>query len=70
MIMLPLLTSARYVSTSIDEFSRYTWVNLLKNKDHVFEQFNEFRALSKKQCNQIVKCLGPDYGGEYVGKSF
>jgi hypothetical protein len=28
----PSLTSARYVLTFIDDFSRYTWVYLLKNK--------------------------------------
>jgi hypothetical protein len=46
----PSLVGARYVLTFIDDFSRYTWVYFLKNKDHVFEKFKEFRALVEKQC--------------------
>jgi hypothetical protein len=44
----PSLVGARYVLTFIDDFSRYTWVYFLKNKDHVFEKFKEFRALVEK----------------------
>jgi hypothetical protein len=46
----PSLIGARYVLTFIDDFPSILWVYFLKNKDHVFEKFKEFRALSKNQC--------------------
>jgi hypothetical protein len=66
----PSLTSARYVLTFNDDLSHYTWVYFLKNKIHVFEIFNEFRALDEKQCGQPIKCLKSDNGEEYVGRRF
>jgi hypothetical protein len=41
---------ARYVLSFIDDFSKYTWVYLLKNEDRVFEKIKEFQALSENQC--------------------
>ena len=34
-----------YYASFIDEYSRNTWIYLLKNKDEVFERFKEFKAL-------------------------
>ena len=59
------LVGARYVLKYIDDVSYYTWVYLLKNKSHVFEQFKEFRTLDEKQCGQPVKCFISNNGGEY-----
>jgi hypothetical protein len=54
----------------IDDFSRFTWVYILKKKDIVFEKFKEFRALAKKKCGEPVKCLKFDNGGEHVNRAF
>ena len=45
----PLLIDAKYIFTFIDDISRYTSVYFLKNNNHVFEKFKEFRELAKKQ---------------------
>jgi hypothetical protein len=65
-----LVVGARYVLTFIDDFSRYTWVYLLKNKSCSFEKFKKFRALVEKQCVQTVKFLRPNKRGDYVGDDF
>jgi hypothetical protein len=44
------LAGARYIFTFIDDFSRFTWVFFLKNKNLVFEKFKEFWAFAEKQC--------------------
>jgi len=63
----PSLASAlNYILTFIDDFSKFAWVYFLKNKNHVFEKFKEFRALAKKECSQSTKCLRSYNGGEYV----
>lgn len=41
-INLPSLAGLRYILTFIGDFSRFTWVFFLKNKNLVFEKFKEF----------------------------
>jgi hypothetical protein len=48
-INLPSLAGARYIVTFIDDFSHFTCVYFLKNKNLVFEKF-EFWAFDEKQC--------------------
>jgi transposase InsO family protein len=56
--------------TFIDDFSHFTWVFFLKNKNLVFEKFKEFWAFAEKQCGRPIKCLRSDNGGEYVNRPF
>lgn len=66
----PYLASARYVLTFVDDFSRFTCLFFLKNKDIVSKKFKKFRTLDEKQCSQLVKCLRSDNGGKHVSKAF
>ena len=52
--------------TFIYDFSRYTWVYLLKNKSKVFEHFEDFKALVETQSKRKIKALHTNNGGEYV----
>jgi hypothetical protein len=45
-------------------------VFFLKNKDHVFENFKEFKVFVEKQCDRDVEYLRSDNGVEYVSKAF
>ena len=56
--------------TFIDDFSRYTWVYLLKTKDEVYDIFVKFKSLVENQLNGKIKCLRSDNGGEYTSKKF
>ena len=66
----PTLYVARYALTFIDDFSKYTWLYFLKNKDRVFDKFKEIRLLVEKKHGQPMKCLIFDNGGEFVSKDF
>ena len=39
----------------IDDFSRKTWIYILKNKDEVFNKFKEFKALIKNHTEKKIK---------------
>lgn len=57
-------------ATFIDDFSRYTWVYLLKTKDEVFDIFFKFKSAMENQLNTKIKCLRSDNGGEYTSTKF
>jgi hypothetical protein len=60
----------RYFVTFIDDFSRYTAVYLIRNKDEVLAKFQEFVALVSNQTEKSIKILRSDGGGEYFSKGF
>jgi len=64
----PSLVGAKYILISIDDFSRFTWVYFLKNKNYVFKKFKEFRALAKKHYGQTIKCLRSKNGRKYMSR--
>jgi hypothetical protein len=66
----PSLVGAMYVLTFIDYFLRFSWVYFLKTMDNIFEKLKEFSAFLENQCDQLVKCLRFDNGGEYVNNAF
>jgi len=45
----PFINKASYVLTFIDDFSRYTWVYLLRDRSKVFAHFEDFKALVETQ---------------------
>ena len=58
----------RYFVTFLDDFSRRSWVYLLKEKREVFYKFQEFKAKVEAQSKEKVLTLRSDNGGEYIGK--
>lgn len=61
---------ARYFLLFIDDFSRYTWIYLLKHKSEAFDVFEEFLALAERQSSCQLKCLRTDNAGEYDSNAF
>jgi transposase InsO family protein len=59
-----------YYVSFIDDYSRKTWVYLLKSKDEVFSKFKEFKALIENISERNIKILRSDNGGEYTSKEF
>ena len=39
----------------IDNFSRMTWIDFMKNKDEVFSKFKEFKALIENHTEKKIK---------------
>ena len=70
----PMRTMARcgfyYFITFTDDFSRYEYVYLLKNKSESFEKFKEYKAEVEKQIGKSIKTLRSDRGGEYLSIEF
>ena len=60
----------RYFITFIDDYSRYTYVYLLKQKDEAFGAFKIFKAEVENQLNIKIKVLRSDRGGEYFSNEF
>jgi transposase InsO family protein len=64
------LGGSLYYLTFIDDYSRKTWLYLLKSKDEVFNKFQEFKAEIENLTNKKIKTLRIDNGGEYTSKEF
>eukprot|EP00253_Pinus_taeda_P005116 PITA_05116 len=69
-MQVPSLGGNRYVLTFIDDYTRKTWVYMLKEKSEVFEKFRHFKTLVEKQCGHYIKVLFTDRGGEYISQDF
>ena len=51
-----------YYVSFIDDYSRNTWIYSLKNKDEVFENIKEFKALVENLSEKKNKILRSDNG--------
>ena len=56
--------------TFIDDFSRKTWIYLLKSKDEVFHCFKIFKAFVERQSDRLIKMVRSDGGGVYKSNEF
>ncbi|KAL8116619.1 hypothetical protein AgCh_022965 [Apium graveolens] len=61
-----------YFITFTDDFSRYGYVYLMKNKSDSFEKFKEYKVEVEKQIggDANIKILRSDRGGEYLSTEF
>jgi hypothetical protein len=58
------LGGSSYFVIFIDDYSRKTWLYLLKTKDEVLDKFQEFKAEIENLTNKKIKTLKTDNGGE------
>ena len=49
----------------IDDYSKFTWIYLLKYKSEVFSVFQEFQKLVERYFNRKILTVQSDWGGEY-----
>jgi hypothetical protein len=63
------LGGSSYYVIFIDEYSRKTWIYILKTKDEVFNKFQEFKAEIENLTNKKIKMLRIDDGGEYTSRN-
>eukprot|EP00253_Pinus_taeda_P004625 PITA_04625 len=69
-MQMPSFAENTYVLTFIDDYTRKTWVYMLKQKSEVFEKFRHFKTLVEKQCGHYIKALRTDRRGEYISQDF
>jgi len=60
----------KYFLTFIDDFSRKTWIYLLKSKDEVFHCFKIFKAFVERESDRLIKMVRSDGGGENNSNEF
>ena len=54
----------KFYMTFIDDYSRFTRVYLLKNKDEAFDMFLSYKGGVENQLDRKIKRIGSDRGGE------
>lgn len=59
-----------YFITFIDDFSRFTYVYLLKSKDEALSKFKIYVTEVENKLNRTVVKFRSDRGGEYTLKEF
>jgi transposase InsO family protein len=64
------LGGSLYYVTLIDDYSRKTWLYLLKTKEIFFSKFQEFKVEIENLTSKKIKTLRTDNGGEYTSKEF
>jgi hypothetical protein len=55
----------KYYVSFIDNFSKFTWIYLIKFKSEVFQKFHEFQALVERLFDRKIVAMQTDWGGEY-----
>ena len=54
----------------VDEYTKFTWVYLLKHKSNIFQVFSQFYAMIYTQFSLPIQVLRTDYGGEFTSTKF
>lgn len=60
----------RYLFVLIDDYSRYMWTILLKEKSETFEKFKNFKLLVEHETKTTIQTLRTDRGGEFTSHEF
>ena len=60
----------RYVFVLIDDYSRYMWTILMKEKSEAFTKFKFFKATVEAEIGTMIKILRTDRGGEFTSLEF
>ncbi|KAI3822076.1 hypothetical protein L1987_09657 [Smallanthus sonchifolius] len=61
---------SRYYVSFIYDYTRYTWVYLMKRRSEFFDIYKTFRAYVQMQHSTVIKCFRRDLGGEYTSNDF
>ena len=66
----PTPAHKRYIFVLIDDYSRYMWTILLREKGEAFEKFKKFRSIVEQETQNAIKTLRTDRGGEFISNEF
>jgi len=55
----------QYYVSFIDDFSKFTWIYLLRNRSEVFQVFLNFQQHVERLFNRKIITIQTDWGGEY-----
>ena len=66
----PSIMGYKYIITFIDDFSKYVWVDFMKEKSEALDKFKEFKNKVESEVGHKIKCIRIDNGGEYTSDEF
>ena len=70
----PMSTQAKgghkYFITFTNDYSRFDYMYLMKQKSEAFEKFKEFRDEVENQLGKHIKAIRSDHGGKYLFGDF
>ena len=69
-LSIPARGGYQYFITFTDDFSRYSYMYLLKHKSESFEKFKIFKNEVQNQLGKSIKALRSYRGGEYLSQEF
>jgi len=69
-IYVPSIHNHVYFLTSVDDYSRYTWLTLMKNKSETKQHVIDFINFIENQFNYNVKIVRSDNGHEFTISQF
>ena len=64
------LNDFQYYILFVDEYSKFTWLYLLKHKFDLLDIFKFFKAIVENQLDFKIKVLRTDNGGEFTSNAF
>ena len=64
------LNDFQYYILFVDEYSKFTWLYLLKHKFDLLDIFKFFKAIVENQLDSKIKVLRIDNGGEFTSNAF
>ena len=65
---IPTINGHKYFISFIDDFSRYSYVYLIREKSEALDVFMIYKAEVENQLNRRIKSVRYDRGGEYYGR--
>ncbi|PKU82870.1 Retrovirus-related Pol polyprotein from transposon TNT 1-94 [Dendrobium catenatum] len=67
---IPSLDGFRYYALFTDDYTRFSWIYLMHNKQETFSKFKILYKLIKTQFKTTPKILRSDGGGEFLSNEF
>ncbi|KAH9743821.1 hypothetical protein KPL70_003436 [Citrus sinensis] len=64
------LSGKYYAFVIVDDYSRYTWVLFLANKDDAIDAFQIFYKKVQNEKGYSIACIRSDHGGEFENHAF
>lgn len=64
------INDLQYYILFVDDYSKFTWLYLLKHKSNVLELFKCFKATIENQLDSKIKTLRTDSGCEFNSNAF
>jgi hypothetical protein len=67
---IPTVGGSRYFVIFVDDFSRYTWIYLMKNRSEVLTIYRDFAKMVQTQYSKAIKVFRSDNAREYRQTDF